>query len=91
MPVLDEDWQIGPAGRDALQGGFEALFGFIKSLAPEAGWQGTRVACWFLREEDKSEMLTRATELSSSRAYLPQQAAERIRLARWVLGKAEVE
>ena len=61
---------ISSREREVAPGAAEAVFVFIHLIAPEGGWrdQGTPGARWFLREEEKSDQLTRAAKLSSSRA-----------------------
>jgi len=68
------DSQVSAQSRDGLHGrrSVRARFVFIVSLAPELGRdQGTQMACWFLREEEKFESVTRLASLASSRAYTP--------------------
>ena len=55
-----------------------------------AGWSWTVFAKSYngVREEGKFESVTRLPKFYSFRAYLPRQAAGKIRAEGWVLGKA---
>jgi hypothetical protein len=58
-------------------------------MAPEVGGgaRAHEVRSGFLREEGKFESVTRLPKFYSFRAYLPRQAAGRIRAEGWILGK----
>jgi hypothetical protein len=65
------------------------VYMFIMSAARKSWrYQGTPGVCWFLREEEKSNKLTRAAGLSSSRAF-PFQGRGGIGAEKWGAGKSE--